>query len=299
MVRPMSKKPQYRDLELTFSGGSIGYDATLALVKSVRDYATSLDIQIHTQSRISQFEQQLNRFGSARINELNKSNFDWNSFTEGNRDVTEIAFICEKLINLFPSELTAVLKPLFDGAILPSSDANTLARNRQFELYMAALFAHSGFSIELKEPDLKFEHQGTYYGIAAKRISSAKQIKKRVQEARSQLSRAGLRGLIALSVDRLLAPEIPRVVASSETALDLAGESLVNKILTDYGPTIAPLLCHPNVIGLVVNLVVPAMMAGTAGHIGTTTSLRLMPRPDDEGTIALTQSINSRIKGPY
>jgi hypothetical protein len=299
MVEPMSEKPQYREVEVASSGGSIGYDSTLALVASVRAYAVSLNIKIHPQSRICQFEQQFKRFGSSGFADLRESKFDWNAFTEGNRDVTEIAFICEKLIHLFPEALTALLQPLFDGAILPSSDANTLARDRQFELYLAALFAHSGFNIELKEPDLMFEHEGTHYGIAAKRISSARQIKKRVLEARSQLSKAGLRGLIALSVDRLLAPENPRVVASSERALDLAGESLVKKILTDYGPTIAPLLCHPNVIGLVVNLVVPAMMAGTAGHIGTTTSFRLMPRPDDEGTNGLTQSINRRIKGPY
>ena len=295
----MSEKPQYRDVELFASGGSIGYDSTLALVESVRAYAISLNIKIHPQSRISQFEQQFKRFGSSEFSDLGGSKFDWNTFTEGNRDATEIAFICEKLIQLFPKELGALLQPLFDGANLPSSDANTLARDRQFELYLAALFAHSGFNIKLEEPDLMFEHEGTHYGIAAKRISSAKQIKKRVQEARSQLSKAGLRGLIALSVDRLLGTENPRIIASSERALDLAGESLVMKILTDYGPSIAPLLCHPNVIGLVVNLVVPVMMAGTAGHIGTITSLRLMPRPDDEGTNVLTQSINRRIKGPY
>src|SRR5262249_39839378 len=157
----------------------------------------------------------------------------------------EIAFICEKLIHLFPAELTAVLKPLLDGAILPSSDSNTLARDKQFELYMAALFTHSDFKVELKETDLRFEHDGIYYGIAAKRISSAKQIEKRVKEARLQLSKAGLRGLIALSVDRLLPGDVPRVVARNEEGLDEAGASLIQKILTDHGPTIAPLLCHP------------------------------------------------------
>lgn len=299
MVEPMNEMPRYRDVEVTSSGGSIGYDMTLALVESVRTHAMSLHVNIHPQSRICLFEQQFRRFGSSRMAELKESSFDWNSFTEGNHDITEIAFICEKLIQLFPAELTAVLEPLFDGAILPSSDTNTLARDRQFELYMAALFIHSDFKIELKEPDLKFEHHGTYYGIAAKRISSARQIKKRVKEARFQLSKAGLRGLIALSVDRLLPGDVPRVVASSERALDHAGASLIQSILSDHGPTIAPLLCHPNVVGLIVNLVVPGMMAGTMGHIGTSTSLRLMPRPDDEGTIALTQSINSRLKGPY
>jgi hypothetical protein len=82
--------------------------------------------------------------------ELVESGFDWDTFTEGNRDATEIAFICEKLIH------------------------------RQSLRQCSNRFS-------LKEPDLKFEHDGIYYGIAAKRISSAKQIEKRVKEARLQL----------------------------------------------------------------------------------------------------------------
>ena len=299
MVEPMSELPHYRDVEVTSSGRSLGYETTLALVESLRAHAMSLQINIHPRSRVCRFEEQFRLFGSSRMAELLESDFDWDSFTEGNRDVTEIAFICEKLKHSFPSELTAVLKPLFDGAILPSSDSNTLARDRQFELYMAALFTHSGFKVELKEPDLKFEHDGIYYGIAAKRISSARQIKKRVKEARLQLSKTGFRGLIALSVDRLLPGDVPRLVAGSEQALDDAGTSLIQSILRVHGRTIAPLLCHANVVGLIMNLVVPGVMAGTMGHIGTTTSLRIMPRPDDEGTIALTQSINSQLKSPY
>lgn len=295
----MNEMPHYRDIEVTSSGRSVGYEMTLALVESVLAHAMSLQIKIHPQSRICRFEQQFRHFGSSRMTELVESGFDWDSFTEGNRDVTEIAFICEKLKQSFPTELTAVLKTLFDGAILPSSDSNTLARDRQFELYMAALFTHSGFKVELIEPDLKFEHDGIYYGIAAKRISSARQIEKRIKEARLQLSKAGLRGLIALSVDRLIPGDVPRVVARSEQALDKAGASLIQSILRDHGRTIAPLLCHPNIVGLIVNLVVPGVMAGTMGDIGTTTSLRIMPRPDDEGTRALAQSINSRLKSPY
>src|SRR5215831_7669690 len=148
MVEPMSEMTQYKDIEVTSSGRSLGYEMTLALVESVRAHATSLQIKIHPQSRICRFEQQLRLFGSSRRAELVESGFDWVSFTEGNRDVTEIAFICEKLIHLFPAELTAVLKPLLDGAILPSSDSNTLARDKQFELYMAALFTHSDFKVE-------------------------------------------------------------------------------------------------------------------------------------------------------
>lgn len=294
----MANLPPGKDPAITSSGGSLDFNETLALVDSIRACAQSLGISMHPASRLCRFEQQLKRFGSMTIGVLRKSDFDFNTFTEGNRDVTEIAFICKTLAKLFPAEIAKVLKPLLDGATLPSDDARTFARDKQFELYMAALFAHSGFQISLNEPDLTFEHQGTWYGVAAKRLSSPDQIEKRVREGISQLAKAGLSGLVALSVDRLLPSEIPRVVAASDKALDDAGILLVDKTLKVHGPTIAPLLIHPNVIGLIVNLVVPAMMAGTAGHIGSTTALRILPRPDDQGSVALTKSINGRFKGP-
>lgn len=234
-----------------------------------------------------------------KIGELRKTDFDFFTFTEGNRDVFEIAFICRTLSKLFPAEIANVLKPLLDGAPLPADDARTFARDKQFESYLAALLVHSGFEVLLKEPDLIFKHEGVWYGIAAKRLSSPDQIAKRVREGISQLKKTGLRGLIALSVDRLLPAAIPRVVASSEKALDEAGSSLVLKVLQDYGPTIFPLLNHPNVIGLIVNLVVPAMMTDMPGNIGATTALRILPRPDDQGTNELTMAINNRLKGPH
>ncbi len=288
-----------RGQELTRSGSTLGFSETLAVVESVKACAKSLGIRLHPASRISRFEQQMNRFGSIKISEISQTDFDWNTFTEGNRDLTEIAFICDKLRGLFPETIGEALKPLFDGSSLPSSDSKTFARDKQFELYVAALFAHSGFNISLDEPDLRFEHDRIWYGIAAKRVTSASQIRKRVREAISQLERSRLRGLVALSVDRLLGIDIPRVVASSEKALDDAGATLVTKVLKEHGPAIAQLLLRPSAVGLIINLVVPAMIARTPGHIGTTTSLRMMPRPDDQGTVALTQSINKRLKSPY
>lgn len=294
----MAALPPSEDPAITSSGGSLGYEETLALVDTVKTTAQSLGISMHPASRLLRFEQQVKRFGSMTIGGLRKSDFDFDFFTEGNRDVSEIAFVCKTLPKLFPGEIAAVLKPLFDGAILPSEDANTFARDKQFESYMAALFVHSGFEVLLKEPDLIIEHERTWYGIAAKRLSSLAQMEKRLKEGISQIGKAGLRGFVALSVDRLLPGETPRVVASSEKALDDAGISLLDDILKVHAPTILPLLVHPSVVGLIVNLVVPALMAGTAGHIGTTTSLRILPRPDDQGTNELAMSINSRLKGP-
>ncbi|OGW70848.1 MAG: hypothetical protein A3A88_02635 [Nitrospirae bacterium RIFCSPLOWO2_01_FULL_62_17] len=266
---------------------------------TIRLCAQSLGIKMHPQSRLLRFEQQLIRLGSMKIGEIKNTDFDFVTFTEGNRDVFEIAFICRTLSRLFPDEIGKVLKPLLDGAPLPSDDARTFARDMQFESYFAALFAHSGFEVILKEPDLIFEHEGTWYGVAAKRLSSADQLEKRVREAISQLEKARLRGLVALSADRLLPGETPRVVALSEKALDDAGSELMLKVLKTHGPTIFPLMTHPSVVGLIVNLVVPARMANTPGDIGATTVLRILPRPDDQGTNELTISINNRLKGPH
>jgi hypothetical protein len=188
--------------------------------------------------------------GSIKRDELADSAFDWNGFTEGNRDAVEIAFIYQSLREKFPNELLQWLPTVLSGSHLPQ-EADTKARDKQFELYITitALFANSGFPVSLCEPDVQFEHEGKSYGIAAKRISSKRKLAKRVREGTKQLEKSGLRGLLAISADRLLSVPIPRVVAANEEGLDQAGTDLVEEFLNQYSKEIAPHIRPQAILG--------------------------------------------------
>lgn len=284
--------------QITSSGRKLGFDDTLRLVDTIRSTAQSFGVNIHPTSRIWLFEEKLRRLGSIKLGELANSAFDWNGFTEGNRDAVEIAFICQSLREKFPNELLQWLPTVLSGSHLPL-EADTKARDKQFELYIAALFANSGFPVSLCEPDVRFEHEGKTYGIAAKRVSSKRKIEKRVREGIKQLEKSGLRGLLTISADRLLSMPIPRVVAANEEALDQAGTDLVEEFLKQYSKKIALHIRSHAILGVAVNLVVPAFMHGQLGDIGTTTTLRFLQRPDGSNeSIEFLQSINTRIKPP-
>jgi len=196
---------------------------------------------------------------------------------------------------MFPNELLQWLPTVLSGSHLPQ-EADTKARDKQFELYITitALFANSGFPVSLCEPDVQFEHEGKSYGIAAKRISSKRKLAKRVREGIKQLEKSGLRGLLAISADRLLSVPIPRVVAANEEGLDQAGTDLVEEFLNQYSKEIAPNIRPQAILGVAVNLVVPGFMYGQLGDIATPTTLRFLPRPDGSSE-NLSQNCLSRI----
>jgi len=288
-------------MEITSSGQTFGFEETLSLIKLVRDYASSVGVTMSPSSRIAQFESQLRHFGTMTVGDLFKPGvFDWDEFIERNRDTTELAFICNTLAEPVPLELKKWLRLILGGTRIPSQQSDTRSRDKQFELYVAALFAHSGFSISLDEPDVRFEHGGNWLGIAAKRISSVEQIEKRVRQARSQLARNGLHGYVALSLDCLVPRVEPPRIVSNPQALDMEGSKQIEDLLSNHGRVIAPLLSHSHCLGLIAICVLTAIVRETPTHvgIGTITTQRMRPRLDDKSTIDLGIAINSRLKGP-
>jgi hypothetical protein len=96
----------------------------------------------------------------------------------------------------------AKLEQMLSGADLPEDDKNFLARNTQFELYSAAMFGMGQVPIGHAEPDFQFEFlNGEVVGLAAKRISSPKQLRTRVKEGIEQIKNAGVRGFVAVNVE--------------------------------------------------------------------------------------------------
>lgn len=79
----------------------------------------------------------------------------------------------------------------------------TLARDTQFELYIAALLCLASAEVESGEPDLRFRYGYEMVGVAAKRVRSRSQdqVQRHIAKAVDQIERSGRRGWIAVNLD--------------------------------------------------------------------------------------------------
>lgn len=96
-----------------------------------------------------------------------------------------------------------LLASFLEGANLPTEDANSSARNRQFEAVTCANLIHSGLTLSPGEPDCRFVQFGETVGVAVKRLTSVKpqKVHDELRDAAGQLRRSQLRGYVALSLD--------------------------------------------------------------------------------------------------
>lgn len=84
---------------------------------------------------------------------------------------------------------------------LDDDDRSVVARNTQFELWLASWFVAGGKPIRMGEPDLLAAYRFRWRGVAAKRIRSRRQIRKHVLAAAEQVKRWSGTGFIAISLD--------------------------------------------------------------------------------------------------
>lgn len=103
----------------------------------------------------------------------------------------------------FPNEL---LRYMLKGAPIAQGESNPDARAKEFELYVAAMFAAARADVQAGEPDLRFLYHGEYLGVAAKRVRSVEidTLVKDMRDGGDQIARQGLRGFLALNLDAYL-----------------------------------------------------------------------------------------------
>jgi len=119
------------------------------------------------------------------------------------------------------------------GSETPDSETNTLARNTQFELYVAALLTLGGADLRLDEPDLLLLYGRSYVGVAVKRMSSASpaKLESRLLEASDQIHRWTSEGYIAINIDVYLrGRKLPSNLAERDAEYDRAVAN-VNRIV--------------------------------------------------------------------
>lgn len=103
------------------------------------------------------------------------------------------------------SEASDKLAVAILGADLPSDEDAHRARDLQFELFMLGFMNAAGTACRLAEPpDLICAYRDGEAGIAAKRLWSLEQAKRRLSDGADQVERAGLPGFIAVNAQEYL-----------------------------------------------------------------------------------------------
>lgn len=129
---------------------------------------------------------------------------DFFTALESRRDLHQLMFIFEQLhTHRDNPRFRNVVKHLLNDSVLPQHDKDSPGRDRQFELYLAAICQNAGLvPVDYEEPDITCFVDGTKFGIAAKRLKSSNisQLKNRVRDGANQLKKQGLPGIVALEL---------------------------------------------------------------------------------------------------
>lgn len=129
----------------------------------------------------------------------------------------------------------SMIETALGGSDDAATDANGLARNTQFELYVAALLTMGGAEIRLAEPDLQVLYRGRHLGVAIKRMSSINPVtlESRLQEAAAQVANSTSVGYIAINIDvHLRGRTLPTDLGARNVLYDEAVDH-VNRVVDD------------------------------------------------------------------
>ncbi|MFH1924775.1 MAG: hypothetical protein ABIP48_33415 [Planctomycetota bacterium] len=133
---------------------------------------------------------------------------------EAERDFQVLGFVFEMAAaHPTDSKFRELIKNVLNDSVLPQDNRNqSKGRDFQFELFVAAICQNAGLTpVEREEPDVTCTVDRVKYGIAAKRVKSAGNLRKRIQKGADQIQKAGLPGIIALETSLLFNQDNVRI----------------------------------------------------------------------------------------
>jgi len=168
--------------------------------------------------------------------------------------------------------LSAALRVLLDGRYL-TIDAPTHdpARDKQFELYVAARLALGGLRTELAEPDIIVDLCGDRVGIAAKRPRTAPGIKSAIKKGGRQVRRARPRGYLAVDASMYPLPKALVLAVFLDKVDDVqraTAERLRSLVYENFHLLRPRLMEEPErsgTLGMLFHLSMPVMIDGERG----------------------------------
>jgi hypothetical protein len=162
---------------------------------------------------------------------------------------------------LFADLKDSDIRDLIAGNYDPALDGpGKRTRDREFELFIAAVARRAGIEVLLEEPDITLRTAGIDWSVAAKRLSSPKRVEQNIRKAAEQIQLAGRPGFAFLDVTRILDPS-QVVVTHWRRANQTVGGPLLHFAQTEHRHT---LTANRNayVRGIVLRAVFPHVSEG-------------------------------------
>jgi hypothetical protein len=143
--------------------------------------------------------------------------------------------------------------------------ANSRGRDAQFEVNVAGRFVQAGAVVAPGEPDLVCDLNGMRFGVAAKRIKSATALRDNFIDARRQIVRSGLPGVVALDVTPVLQSMLMQSLAIAPDHFVSFARATVDHVLEKQIPRIIK-DSRPGVMGFIAFAELAALGVGNNGY---------------------------------
>ncbi len=168
--------------------------------------------------------------------------------------------------------LAAAMRVLLDGHYLTlDAPVHDPARDKQFELFVAARLALGGLRTELAEPDILVELGGDKVGIAAKRPRTPGGIKSAIRKAGRQVRKASPSGFLAVDASMYPLPNALVLAVFLDKVGDVpraTAERLQGLVYENFELLRPRLMEEPErsgTLGILFHLSIPIMVDGDRG----------------------------------
>jgi hypothetical protein len=143
---------------------------------------------------------------------VQKDDQNWHIFIQSLKDVQEYWFIIEILGEriLQPPFLDGFTRSLLDSTHPMDSGESTPGRDRQFELFLAAIVARAGLTLDRLESagaDWIIIAPSKRWSLEAKRIKNLNKLEKHIRKAAKQIDTSQIGGVIAVDISLAVNPE--------------------------------------------------------------------------------------------
>lgn len=256
-------------------------------------------MSLHPSSRVSQWQHLLealeraDRRGvvMALVKSLQRGTWD-HPFKAHLRALVECRSFIEIIEQLLDDISDSDLRDLVSGPLDPAAErVESRARDRDFELFVAAICRRSGLKVGLAEPDVLCTTARGIRAVAAKRLSSRKRVRENVSRAARQISGCGYPGFVFLDVTRLLEPRYEFIMHWRRSEDFLTGKLLAFE-RREYAHALAPK--SDLVRGIVLRTAFPLLAEGL--RLGTHETWHAVV-PSDVDDLELRTFLHSYLRG--
>ncbi|MFC2083098.1 hypothetical protein ACFLSG_03565 [Candidatus Bipolaricaulota bacterium] len=193
-----------------------------------------LGVRIHGSSRFTQYRKILRAVQQHEASAVQSAR-DFSLAHQAVSEIGELSSILDSIEEMHePDPWIAKLATAVNGPVLIEDECrSSIARDTQFELSIASRAVSGGLDVQLGEPDILIGTSTFQTGIAAKRVTSRAQLRKRIREAARQVGASGKPGFICLDLSLIAHPREGFLQVDSSTIaamkVRLAADSLCSQ----------------------------------------------------------------------